>query len=52
MATFLVSKAVYLSVQVEAESEEQALEVADAIDWQEWNWNDQDAPEAVDLAFD
>jgi len=46
MPKFYVTKAVYLSLEVEAELEEDAVKIAQDIDYTEWDVDDEDEPVA------
>ena len=46
MAIFTVTKAVYLSIRVEADRIEEAISRANDTDYTTWDFNDQDEAEA------
>ena len=45
MSKFYVTKTVYLGQEVEAETEEQAIEIAQRLNYINWDFNDEDEPE-------
>jgi hypothetical protein len=49
MATYRVTSVVYLYTEVEADSEEQAIEIAEDTDWKTWEFNSQDDLEASEI---
>jgi hypothetical protein len=49
MTKYTVTTAVYLYTEVEAESKQQAIEIAEDTDWTTWDFLDQDDLEASEI---
>jgi hypothetical protein len=49
MAKYTVTTAVYLYTEVEADSEQHAIEIAQDTDWATWNFDSQDDLEAFEI---
>jgi hypothetical protein len=49
MATYQVTSVVYLYTEVEADSEEHAIEIAEDTDWKTWEFNSQSDMEASEI---